>query len=80
TEVIQDSGKKDDSSSKLAGGSRKKTLARKKADEKQSEESAKRQKLEDTAEKEELKTYLKIDPNKDREVNYEALVTKYPIV
>ncbi|GJX72950.1 hypothetical protein Tco_0311545 [Tanacetum coccineum] len=80
TKVIKDSRKKDDSSSKPAGGSRKKTLARKRAGEKQSEESAKRQKLEDAAEKEELKTYLKIDPDEDRVVNYEVLATKYPIV
>ncbi|GKC19244.1 putative ribonuclease H-like domain-containing protein [Tanacetum coccineum] len=52
-EVIKDSGKKDDSSSKLAGGTRRKTLARKRAGEKQSKESAKRQKLEDTAEEQE---------------------------
>ncbi|GJZ12233.1 hypothetical protein Tco_0547463 [Tanacetum coccineum] len=79
-EVIKDSGKKDDSSSKLAGGSRKKTLTRKRAGEKQSEESTKRKKLEDVAEKEELKTYLKIDHDEDRAVNYEALATKYLIV
>ncbi|GKA29486.1 hypothetical protein Tco_0715731 [Tanacetum coccineum] len=78
--MIKDSGKKDDSSSKPGGGSRKKTLDRKRASEKQSEESAKRQKLEDAAEKEELKTYLKIDPDEDRAVNYEVLATKYPIV
>ncbi|GKE58304.1 hypothetical protein Tco_1497489 [Tanacetum coccineum] len=63
-----------------ARGSRKKTLARKRAGEKQSEESAKRQKLEDAVEKEELKTYLKIDPDEDRAINYEALATKYPII
>ncbi|GKF45207.1 hypothetical protein Tco_0131759 [Tanacetum coccineum] len=80
TEVIKDSGTKDDSSNKPAGGSRKKTLTRKRACEKQSEESAKRQKLEDAVEKEELKTYLKIDPDEDRAINYEALATKYPII
>ncbi|GJY47996.1 hypothetical protein Tco_0437952 [Tanacetum coccineum] len=78
--MIKDSGKKDDSSNKPAGGSRKKTLARKRAGEKQSEESAKRKKLEDAVEKEELKTYLKIDPDEDRAINYEALATKYPII
>ncbi|GJZ67366.1 hypothetical protein Tco_0630606 [Tanacetum coccineum] len=40
----------DDSSSKPAGGSRKKTLSRKRAGEKQSQESAKRQKLENATE------------------------------
>ncbi|GJS71388.1 hypothetical protein Tco_0704229 [Tanacetum coccineum] len=63
-----------------AHSSRKKTLSKKRAGEKQSEESAKRKKLEDAAEKEELKTYLKIDPDEDRAVNYEALATKYPII
>ncbi|GJZ91887.1 hypothetical protein Tco_0663952 [Tanacetum coccineum] len=52
----------------------------KRAGEKQSEESTKRKKLEDVAEKEELKTYLKIDHDEDRAVNYEALATKYLIV
>ncbi|GKB91904.1 putative ribonuclease H-like domain-containing protein [Tanacetum coccineum] len=40
----------------------------------------KRQKLEDAAEKEGLKAYLKIVPDEDRAVNYETLATKYPIV
>ncbi|GJW24382.1 hypothetical protein Tco_0038193 [Tanacetum coccineum] len=39
-------------------GSRKKSLARKRAGEKQSDESTKRQKIEDDVEKEELKAYL----------------------
>ncbi|GJV54954.1 hypothetical protein Tco_1455959 [Tanacetum coccineum] len=50
TEVIKDSEKKVDNSSNLAGGSRKKTLARKRTGEKKSEESAKKQKLEDITE------------------------------
>ncbi|GJT55325.1 hypothetical protein Tco_0990379 [Tanacetum coccineum] len=50
---------------KPSGGSRKKTLARKKAREKQSEEGAKRQKMEDDIEKEELKAYLDIVPREE---------------
>ncbi|GKD52477.1 putative ribonuclease H-like domain-containing protein, partial [Tanacetum coccineum] len=65
-EVIKDSGKKDDSSSKLAGGTRRKTLARKRAGEKQSKESAKRQKLEDTAEEQES-----AEITEEAETNYE---------
>ncbi|GJW23085.1 hypothetical protein Tco_0033707 [Tanacetum coccineum] len=49
-------------SSKKAGGSRKKTLARKRAGEKQSDQSAKRQKMKDDAEKEDFKEYLNIVP------------------
>ncbi|GJX60821.1 hypothetical protein Tco_0292211 [Tanacetum coccineum] len=52
-EVIKDSGKKDNSSSKPSEGTRRKTLARKRSGEKQSKESVKRQKLEDTAEEQE---------------------------
>ncbi|GKA87017.1 hypothetical protein Tco_0808728 [Tanacetum coccineum] len=51
---------KDKDSEKKAGGSRKKTLARKRVGEKQSEESARRQKIEDDAEKEELRAHLDI--------------------
>ncbi|GJW47442.1 hypothetical protein Tco_0079088 [Tanacetum coccineum] len=49
-EVIKDSEKKVDNSSNPARGSRKKTLARKRTGEKKSEESAKKQKLEDITE------------------------------
>ncbi|GJZ31688.1 hypothetical protein Tco_0576735 [Tanacetum coccineum] len=45
-----------------AGGRRKKSLARKRARETLSEESAKKQKLEDNTEKEELQVYLNIVP------------------
>ncbi|GKD46649.1 hypothetical protein Tco_1271294 [Tanacetum coccineum] len=51
TKVINDS--KNNSSSKPARGSRKKTLSRKRAGEKKSEESAKKQKLEDVTEEQE---------------------------
>ncbi|GJS44106.1 hypothetical protein Tco_0569149 [Tanacetum coccineum] len=44
------------------------------------EESVKRQKLEDDAEKAELKLCLGIVPKDDEAVNVESLATKYPIV
>ncbi|GJW56931.1 hypothetical protein Tco_0103662 [Tanacetum coccineum] len=78
--VLMDSDDKDKGSEKKAGGSRKKTLARKRAGEKQSEESSKRQKIEDNAEKEELRAYLNIITKDDVAVNVELLATKYPIV
>ncbi|GKE45573.1 hypothetical protein Tco_1472857 [Tanacetum coccineum] len=53
-----ESDDKDKNSEKKAGGCRKKTLARKRAGEKQSEESAKRQKMEDDAKKEKLRAHL----------------------
>ncbi|GJR65163.1 hypothetical protein Tco_0011228 [Tanacetum coccineum] len=78
--VPMDSDDKEKGSEKKAGGSRKKTIARKRAGEKQSEESAKRHKMEDNAKKEELKEYLKIVPEDDVAVNVESLATKYLIV
>nr|GEW71497.1 hypothetical protein [Tanacetum cinerariifolium] len=44
------------------------------------EASVKRQKLEDDAEKAELKLCLKIVPKDDKAINIESLATKYPIV
>ncbi|GKB77086.1 hypothetical protein Tco_0943981 [Tanacetum coccineum] len=61
-------------------GSRKKSLARKRAGEKQSEESTKRQRMEDDKEKEELKAYLDIVPGEESAMDFESLGTKYPIV
>ncbi|GJW81696.1 hypothetical protein Tco_0145671 [Tanacetum coccineum] len=61
-------------------GSRKKSLARKRAGKKQSEESTKRQKIEDDVEKEELKAYLDMDPREEFAMEIESLATKYPIV
>ncbi|GKE54389.1 hypothetical protein Tco_1489545 [Tanacetum coccineum] len=58
--VPMESDDKDKDSKKQARGSRKKTLARKRAGENQSKESAKRQKIEDDAKKEELRAYLDI--------------------
>ncbi|GKE07541.1 hypothetical protein Tco_1399559 [Tanacetum coccineum] len=60
--------------------SRKKSLARKRAYEKQSEESTKRQKIEDDVEKEELKAYLDLVPREEFAMEIESLATKYPIV
>ncbi|GJR86438.1 hypothetical protein Tco_0210449 [Tanacetum coccineum] len=66
-------------SSRTAEGRRKKSLARKIARETLSEESAKKQKLEDDTEKEELQVYLNIVPEEES-LNIESLATKYPKV
>ncbi|GKA28440.1 hypothetical protein Tco_0714608 [Tanacetum coccineum] len=58
----------------------KKSLARKRAGEKQSEESTKRQKIEDDVEKEELKAYLDLVPREEFAMEIESLATKYLIV
>ncbi|GJZ85920.1 putative ribonuclease H-like domain-containing protein [Tanacetum coccineum] len=63
-----------------AEGSRKKTVARKRTSEKLNDESVKRQKIKDDANKEELIAYLDIIPRDDEAVNVESLATKYPIV
>ncbi|GKA48368.1 hypothetical protein Tco_0741326, partial [Tanacetum coccineum] len=78
--VPMESNDKDKDSEKKAGGIRKKTLARKRAGEKQSEKNAKRQKMEDDAEKEELRAHLDIIPTDDVALSVESLATKYPIV
>ncbi|GJU30988.1 retrovirus-related pol polyprotein from transposon TNT 1-94 [Tanacetum coccineum] len=70
-EVVKDSRKG------IAKGSRKKTVARKRTGEKLDDESVKRQKIEDDAEKEELRAYLDIIPGDDEAVNVESLATKY---
>ncbi|GJR87794.1 hypothetical protein Tco_0211805 [Tanacetum coccineum] len=74
SEVVKDSRKG------KVEGSRKKTIARKRTGKKLNNESVKRQKIEDDAEKEELKAYLDIIPGDDEAVNVESLATKYPIV
>ncbi|GJT88946.1 hypothetical protein Tco_1070663 [Tanacetum coccineum] len=61
-------------------GSRKKSLAMKRAGEKKSEESTKRQKIEDDIEKEELKAYLDLIPREEFAMEIESVGTKYPIV
>ncbi|GJZ30027.1 hypothetical protein Tco_0575074, partial [Tanacetum coccineum] len=60
--------------------SRKKAVSKKRAGERPSKESAKRQKIEDDAEKAELKACLEIVPGDDSAINIESLATKYPIV
>ncbi|GJR93861.1 hypothetical protein Tco_0266035 [Tanacetum coccineum] len=60
--------------------SRKKAVSKKRAGERPSKESAKRQKIKDNAEKEELKSCLEIVPGDDSAVNIESLATKYPII
>ncbi|GKA16808.1 hypothetical protein Tco_0696645, partial [Tanacetum coccineum] len=67
-------------SSRKTRGRRKKSLARKRARETQSEESFKKQKLEDDAEKEELRLGLKIVSDEDKDIDYEVLDMKYPTV
>ncbi|GJS63856.1 hypothetical protein Tco_0678420 [Tanacetum coccineum] len=47
---------------------------------KKSKEGAKRQKMEDDTEKEELKAYLDIVPGEEFAMDVESLSTKYPIV
>ncbi|GJX73210.1 putative ribonuclease H-like domain-containing protein [Tanacetum coccineum] len=67
--------------SKVVKGSKDKTEASKKRTRKKlDEKSDKRQKLEDDAEKAELKLCLEIVPNDDEVVNFEPLATKSPIV
>ncbi|GKB81611.1 ribonuclease H-like domain-containing protein [Tanacetum coccineum] len=66
-------------SSKKDGGTRKKSFARKRARETLIEENAKKQKLEDNDEKEELQGYLNI-MLEDEGLDVESLATKYPIV
>ncbi|GKC96494.1 hypothetical protein Tco_1161936 [Tanacetum coccineum] len=61
-------------------GSKKKSIARKRACEKQSDESTKRQKIEDDVEKEELKAYLDLVPREEFTMEIESLATKYLIV
>ncbi|GKE97399.1 hypothetical protein Tco_0020750 [Tanacetum coccineum] len=69
SEVVNDSGKKDDSSSKQEKSSKK----RPRAD--SDEESAKKQKLEDEAKKEELRAYLDIVLGDDVAMDVESLAT-----
>ncbi|GJT54229.1 ribonuclease H-like domain-containing protein [Tanacetum coccineum] len=78
--VPMDSEDKEKGSKKKAGGSRKKTLARKRVGEKQSDQSAKRQKTEYEKEKEELKAYLDLVPREEFAMEIKCLATKYPIV
>ncbi|GJX20425.1 hypothetical protein Tco_0223102 [Tanacetum coccineum] len=72
SEVVEGSGKKTKSS-------RKETVSKKRAVEELDEESVKRQKLEDDAEKAEVQLCLEIVPRDDEAINVESLSTKYPI-
>ncbi|GJR63015.1 hypothetical protein Tco_1505177 [Tanacetum coccineum] len=72
SEVGEGSEKKAESSGKGA-------VSKKRAGENLSDESVKRQKIEDDAEKEELKACMDIIPCDDIAVNVESLATKYPI-
>ncbi|GJT98652.1 copia protein [Tanacetum coccineum] len=69
-----DSGKKDDDSQKQVESSKKRPRA------KHDEESVKKQKLKDDAEKEELRACMDIIPCDDIAVNVESLATKYLII
>ncbi|GJT31999.1 hypothetical protein Tco_0922418 [Tanacetum coccineum] len=80
SKVVESSGKKDESSGKKAESSGKEAVSKKRAGEKLSEESVKRQKLEDDAEKSKLKHCLEIPLNDDNAINIEPLATKSPIV
>ncbi|GJV99484.1 hypothetical protein Tco_1554736 [Tanacetum coccineum] len=62
SEVVEGSGKKAESCEK-------EVVSKKRAGEKPSEESVKRQKLEDDAEKAELKLCLEIVPHDDKAIN-----------
>ncbi|GJW27484.1 hypothetical protein Tco_0044359 [Tanacetum coccineum] len=73
SEVVEGSGKNTEST-------RKETVSKKRAGEELDEESVKRQKLKDDAEKAELQLCLEIVPRDDEAVNVESLSTKYPIV
>ncbi|GKB81143.1 hypothetical protein Tco_0948038 [Tanacetum coccineum] len=78
--VVESSGKKDESSRKKAESSGKEAVSKKRAGEKLKEESVKRQKVEDDAEKAELKLCLEIALNDDKAINIEPLATKSSIV
>ncbi|GJT62531.1 hypothetical protein Tco_1006064 [Tanacetum coccineum] len=72
--MSDDSGKKDDSSSKQAKSSKKRPRAE------HDEESVKKHKLQDNAEKKELRACLDIVQGDDIAIDDESLATKYPIV
>ncbi|GJR00124.1 hypothetical protein Tco_0523108 [Tanacetum coccineum] len=80
TFVPMDSEDKEKGTEKKSRGTRKKTLAKKRAGEKQSDQSAKRQKTDYDTEKEELKAYLDIVPGEEFAMDFESLATKFPIV
>ncbi|GJR56446.1 hypothetical protein Tco_1406967 [Tanacetum coccineum] len=67
-------------SSEKSGGRRRKSLARKRPRETQDEETYKKQKHEDDAEKKELRLSLKLVSDEDKDIDYEVLDMNYPIV
>nr|GEY04323.1 hypothetical protein [Tanacetum cinerariifolium] len=73
----EEKGKISDDSSKPT---RKKTLSRKRANGNDSQESVKKQKLEDDTKKKELKAYLDIVPDDEFVMEVESLATKYLII
>nr|GEX91273.1 hypothetical protein [Tanacetum cinerariifolium] len=73
----EEKGKKSDDSSKPT---RKKTLVRKRASGNGSQESVKKQKLEDDTEKKELKAYLDIVPEDEFVMEVESLETKQDVM
>ncbi|GJY48962.1 hypothetical protein Tco_0438918 [Tanacetum coccineum] len=78
--VPMDSKVVKDSRKGKAKGDRKRTVARKRIGGKLNDASVKRQKIEDDAEKEELRAYLDINPGDDEAINVESLAIKYLIV
>ncbi|GKB99603.1 hypothetical protein Tco_0985740 [Tanacetum coccineum] len=74
SEMVKDSGKEDGHSQKQAESSKKRSRAE------HDEESFKKQKLEDEAEREELRACLDIVPGDDIAMDFESLATKYPII
>ncbi|GJV07120.1 hypothetical protein Tco_1344776 [Tanacetum coccineum] len=76
SKVVEGSKSQEEGSKKRSSVKRQKAVRSEELD----EESVKRQKLEDDAEKAELKAYLEIVPSDDTPVNIESLATKYPIV
>ncbi|GJW31194.1 hypothetical protein Tco_0051226 [Tanacetum coccineum] len=77
SEMVKNSGKKDEDSRKEAESSQKQVgSSKKRSRTAHDEESVKKQKLEDDAEKEELRACLDIVPGDDIAINVESLATK----
>ncbi|GJT04996.1 hypothetical protein Tco_0839458 [Tanacetum coccineum] len=74
SEMVKDSGKEDVDSQKKAESSKKRSRAE------HDEESVKKQKLKDEAERDELKACLDIVPWDDIAMDFESLATKYLII
>ncbi|GJT15215.1 hypothetical protein Tco_0873921 [Tanacetum coccineum] len=73
-EMVKDSGKEDGDSQNQAESSKKRPRV------KHDEENVKKQKLEDEAEREELRACLDIVPRDDIAMDFESLATKYLII